>query len=910
MKKIFVLLFMVVAIAATFFMVGDASSTVSVYSLPQVIQSVHATGTGTSLSVTFPLAPPVGDTIVCTESDAYPGNVSAPSGYVQFGTTATSTNSVSEALYYHIVASGEGNPSHTFTITTSATWLINCDDWHGTNATVPIEASVATAQATSVSSLSLPSLLPNEPGTVGVEVSAQNIANTNATDGLFPNSVWTVSETGLSVEEDDMTQAWTPFTNTLAGNPSFVSKADSVSIVYVMRPLVGNYTLGGRVVAVATATPQAGGGGTNTIPPLGPWENYFGTNITSDAMAHISPANLAKWGYYCQGGGATTAQTGGDSGGANILECAHPYTYTALNMFQPNPNGNVSTVPWLALTGSNCPSDFKVSAFATQHFTSTTPDAPDWTSTDATKNWFVYEGTIGSDASRVQGYYGSTHYTFFINLNSTELVASTNNATQKCSYDGYPLDGYEGDWNDNGFFGLTQYGLLLWNGNDGGYSSHVNWGTVNGTPYSSSSCNGGPNAGTAYFNGTVCTTGTQINSTANTAGNTTYGPDTGTGTSKTSTTIKGWQYFTQQIKHANGSLIKWQFNYLINGYAACQINNLGNVTGGIHESATSRGWGDGRLQATVTIEGIIDTASDVYACQPGGTFMIHDYMDNTDAKWNNGGTLTTVTGAGAIGTAVQQMDTRAHIFLEWLLWNDKYPTMMGSMVHQCDASGSCGSTYKSWTDVYSYYFASPANRTTAYPTEALSASNTYCSTQPDYNYLGTGIVCATGGSHDTHICATGTAPNCLFIANFSDFDVWNYTVCGAPDLTKWNSSSGCVKDIGPFTVLYNLTGGAVTLSAANLSSWIGSTQYNNLNYVLWPGCVPNSSAYTTTSGQPLYQGTSNGAAGNTAPSTTNMCASGAGDVYNSGRMGFISLPTILGTTLVNGESIGFTAAQQ
>lgn len=900
---------------------SSASSTTSMYSLPFVMQSVSAKATlasgTTALSVQFPVAPQTGDTIVCTEADAYNGPNAGPSNYTQFANPGTSSGDVGITGYYHIVASTDTNTSLQFAVNSATNWFVDCDDWHGTNATVPIATSnLSTATSLSSTLLSFPGITPNEPGDVGVEVLVHNVTTMSASDPSFTHQDWVVSESGFSGEELDTSTAWNPFTSSIVGSANFLYSGDNVGLIYLMRPLVGNYNLGGRVAMAATATPapnstptpsSSSSPGSGGIPALGPWETYWGN--PGDAMANISPGNVTKWADYCQGNPKITAAlTGGDSGGAYIFSCPHPYEYTSVNMFQPATSGNVATFPFNGnFTGTNCPAPYKAANFAL----TTGTDAPDWTSSDNTKNWFVYEGTIGSDADRVGAYYSNARYAIFTNLFSTELAQSLQDAFNNCSYYSQPLSQYEGWWNDNGYMGLTSASWVIWWG-EGTYNQKINWGSVNGTPYVSFTCGGGPeNGNTSFWNGgTYCGTSSQINSTPLTAGNSTYGPDVGTGTNMISTPIQGWQTLMSRVKKPNGQLYDWQFNDLVNGYAACDVLNAEpNVTGGIKEGATNRGWGDGRLQADLTVAGVIDDASNVYACGGHGAFFVHDYINEGDAKYYNSGVLTTVANGGVVGTPQQQMDVRAHIYIIWLLWNDKYPQMMGSFTHACSQSGSCGTSYPSWTDVWSFDFAVPSGRITPYPANALSSNGQYCNTEPDYHNMGTNQPCAQGGAHDTHICVTGTVPNCVFIASYSHFYVWNYTVCGTPDQTKWNGNSGCVEDIGPFTVLYNLTGATQTLSSANLSSWIGSTQYNSLHYMLWPGCIPTSAAYGTSAGSTVYPGDGGGQPATSAPSTSIVCTK-AGDVYNGGRMGFVPLSSILGTTLPDGESIGFTAKQQ
>lgn len=863
---------------------------------PAYVQSKAggASSTASWTTPAFDTPPAPGDLLLLYVSyGVYNCTVNTPSGWTLSGATENwgSQYYLGGTLFQRIAQSGD-------TGAVALTSTAACDmstievEVSGENQSSPTEGYVP-GKASSTATLSIAS---GSPSVSDWPIAFFASRSTSATVTSFTNG-WTQAKISATLPYSQA--QYGPMTSSpVTASITWGSSGFQVGAVVLVQPAINtshnglaSTHAGGPHQSIVVSSNQG-----PSIPQLGLWESYFGT-ATSDSMAHISPANLAKWGDDCQGYSATTAQPGGDSGGANILQCDHPYFYTNLGFMEPHTSGGTNVLPWTGnLTGTSCPSAYKSTDFAA----TTGTDAPDWSS-NSSNNWGMYEGTIGSDADRIGGFYSGTLYAIFINLNSSSLRTSVNDAIHGCSYENYALDGYEGIFNDNGFIGLASANWVPWWG-EGAYNQKINWGSVNGTPYVSFTCNGGlASAPTAFFNGgTYCSTSSQIDSKTIAQGNTTYPADTGTGTNLKSSYTAAFEGFAASLTHADGSAVDVQLNDAVNGYMVCQMLNYDpNVTAAIRESATSRGWGDGRLQNDSTIQSSIDVASEDYACG-GGTFIIHDYFTGGDnVEYLNGSTLTTVTGAGKYGTPQSLLDERAHVYLMWLLWNDTHPEMIGSFTHACSASGSCGASFPSWTDVWPWDFAVPSGRTTPYPTEALSSNGQYCSTANALSYEGTGQPCATGGAHDTSICAAGTAPNCLFIANYAHFWVWDYSACPIPDQTQWNA---CAKDIGPFTVLYNLSGVTQTLSSSNLSSWIA--QYGSLTRMLWPGCVPSSSAYNTTAGSPVYVG--DDPSGTVAPSTINVCASGAGDVYNNGRMGSVPLSSILGTTLADGEAIGFT----
>jgi hypothetical protein len=180
----------------------------------------------------------------------------------------------------------------------------------------------------------------------------------------------------------------------------------------------------------------------------------------------------------------------------------------------------------------------------------------------------------------------------------------------------------------------------------------------------------------------------------------------------------------------------------------------------------------------------------------------------------------------------------------------------------------------------------------AFPADALSATNGPCA-ENEQRYNGTGSPCAKGGVRDPVWQANcpGVAPNCVFFAEFN-----HYWASNTYDRSQWNATA---TDHGHMAVLFNASGHTVTLSAANLQAWLGTSFYNTLNKIMFT-CTPNASAFGT-SGIALYQhvGPTDGTA---------VCSGGTGDVLTPGATMDFSTPlsSILGTTLPDLDGVVIT----
>lgn len=617
----------------------------------------------------------------------------------------------------------------------------------------------------------------------------------------------------------------------------------------------------------------------------------------------ISPTHVSQWLDYCVGSGTTNTTGSVDTGGANILNCPKPMQYVSLNMGEPNLSGHDGDSPWTTsytnASGQTCPAAFSsypgTNNFWAQDSGSTT-DAPNWTSTSNATNWFVYEGSIGVNADRITAANSSSFsgYDLPLNLNSTSLQTAVKAAFDGCqdSY-GDVLNGYYGWFEDNAFVGLQAANAQTWG--QGNYNTYVNWGSINEpaptpTPgrYASTNCNNGTNA-YGFLNGSKCTQTAQIDANPATGGNTTYGQDTGTGTSAISTITKGWQTLLPGITHRDGTPFHFVYNDLVNGYAACQMSNaISNVDGGTIEHGTTKSSGSGTLQPDIYNWDTIDAAAASYACGGAKMFMLDDIDTDTLSS-------PATTGNSAFGTASNQQQFRAHFYLLWMLSNDTYPQEFVSWINT-SCEGTIGTlNVNVCSTIFAADFAAPSGRITLYPAKPLSSDGYYCGENyTSYNW--TGKACSTGGARDPNIQAycPSASPSCVFYAEFNHFWVWNTTACPTYDRTQWGAS--CLTDIGPAAVLINYSGSTVTLSSANLSSWLGSTLYNGLSHVL-ALCTPNSS-YWGTSGSPLYANEGN---------TTQVCSSGSGDMYLGSTMSTSeNLSSVLGTTLGDLEGVVLT----
>jgi hypothetical protein len=154
----------------------------------------------------------------------------------------------------------------------------------------------------------------------------------------------------------------------------------------------------------------------------------------------------------------------------------------------------------------------------------------------------------------------------------------------------------------------------------------------------------------------------------------------------------------------------------------------------------------------------------------------------------------------------------------------------------------------------SYYVPSPAS---AVETAAAAAPAPCAENYADYE--GTGAACTSGGSHESQssggYCASGTAPNCVFVREFRDC-YWN---------PSYTSNSSNAVDEGPCAVAWNLTGGSVPFS----SSWF--PHWASYNHII---------SFCTDNGSYIIGGTY-------ATGTGTVCSGSSGnDVANGGTLGW------------------------
>ena len=782
------------------------------------------------------------------------------------------------AVFWHVIQSGE--TSYTFSWgSTSMYYSIKARDVSGANTTTPVDA-FAHNNTTSSLTATTASITPSQ-----TDLGLADFANTHNSSTPSAATGWTneyTVSTSASVYMAGQNDG--AFSTAGSATATYTGTAPPLIIDEILAiaptsggsgggpgpgPSPNNLPLthaGGHHISVALS---GGGGGGSGVAPEPDWMTWF--NQLFGSNDHISATHQSQWLDYCNGGGTSTSQVGGDSGGASITGCPHAYDYTSFNIGEPSTSGSDNDLPWTGnftnATGQTCPS----AATSGNYWASSGTDSPNWTSTSNSTNWFMYASTIGSASDRVVSY--SSTYRLFTNLNSTNMSSAVSDMLQKCAYRGIDLNTYEGWWNDNAYIGLTAANWLPWG--PFAYNTAINWGsnggTLSGGGYASTNCNGSSGA---MFNGSICKQSSQISGSSS-SGNATYGADSG-GVGAVTT---AWQSFVPALKHRDGTSFKFMYNDLINGMAACQMNNqVANVTGGTLEFATTKGAADGRYQGPNEMLNIIDIAATDYACG-GAKFLMLDDFDHTTISGK-------VTNDATIGTQDFESQKRIHWGMEWLLWSDTHPQMMVSWTLGC---GSC----TSFTDVWAANFVAPSGRITAYPAEAFGAGSTYCG-ENFSNDAGTNSLCSTGGARDAAMQATcpGGSPNCVFRTEFNHWWVWNATSCPTYNRANWST---CAHDIGPAAVLVNLSGQTVTLSTTNLQAWLPNT-YSSLLRVLTL-CTPNSS-YFGTSGSDIYANQN---------TTTSVCSSGASDLFNGSSLGSTDLASEIGTTLSNDEVVVLTA---
>lgn len=842
---------------------------------------VDPVGQGTSAAIGGTCTLTTGDIVEVTVTldTSTSTTITTPAGQTWTKIDQYLVSPIQVAKFWHVIQSGE--TSYTFSWgATSMYYSLKARDIGGANTTTPID-NFAHSNTTSSLTATTASVAPTQ-----TDLAVADFANTHNSSTPSAATGWTneyTVPTSASVfvagQNDGAFSASGTATATYTGTaPPLI-----VDEIVLYAPVGGgggggptpgpspnNLPLthaGGPHRSVAF-TPGGGGSGVAPEPDWMTWFNQlFGSND------HISVAHQSSWLDYCNGGGTSTAQTGGDSGGAVITGCPHAYDYTSINIGEPNTSGNDNDLPWTGnftnATGQTCPS----AASSGNYWKATGTDSANWTSTLNSTNWFMYSSSIGSASTRIVSMPGGSNYRLFTNLNSTNMATAVSDMFDKCAYRGVDLNKYEGWWNDNAYIGLTAAGWVPWG--PIGYNGAINWGsnggTLSGGGYASTNCNG---SNGLQFNGSTCSQASQIAGTY-TSGNATYPADSG----GQGAIVTGWQTLVPLLKHQDGTNFKFMYNDLINGYAACQMSNqIANVTGGTLEFATTKGAGDGRYQGPNELLNIIDVAATDNSCG-GAKFLMLDDFDHTTITGN-------VANDATIGTQDYERQKMIHFAMLWLMWNDTHPQMMTSWTLGC---GSC----TSFTDVWAANFVAPSGRITAYPAEALGAGGAFCGENFSSD-AGTNVLCSQGGARDAAIQATcSTSPNCVFRAEFNHFWVWNTTACPSYNRANWAT---CTHDIGPAAILVNLSGSTQTLSAANLAAWLPNTDASLTRIITL--CTPNAS-YFGTSGNELYANQN---------STVQVCAANtASDLFNGSALGSTDLAGEIGTTLANDETLILTA---
>jgi hypothetical protein len=480
----------------------------------------------------------------------------------------------------------------------------------------------------------------------------------------------------------------------------------------------------------------------------------------------------------------------------------------------------------------------------------TTYKWPDYT--DATAdNWFTYVngGTAGNANFMASGWTGSVYY-FYINLGSPSALAYANDVIANCKQNTtattQPFDAIASVFQDNTYIGFQSGGWDKWDR----YVAGKNFGTGGtGTAF------GDPTFGESgtsfvpgtFFNGTAHTRTSRI-----TANDTpiTYPSDTSYRTFQTS--------YLAGLKHADGSAMNVTYNGMLNTDQT--LNKNANTRFGVAEellvgcfgacpspqplpyNGPTQAVSKSALGADLGPRSVINNASALYrqVLLPGINTSA-SYMQLNDQTNKN------VDGTTMLGTGIHQMNQLWGYAPIFGMYTDLFPDMMSAFSDMCGFGSS--SLSPNCMDVWPFDFIMPSGRITPMPADPSGAGGVQpCGEYSGYHYEGTNTQCTTGGSYDPNILAGGTPG----LYRFAFSHLWAFVVTGTAPCTTYDRRqfAACAQDIGPFGLIINGSGSAITITSADILAWF-PTIGTSLGHVLVP-CTPLITYWGTGSGSPVY----------------------------------------------------------